>query len=311
MRRARWPGFVWAGALLALAACATPQTDHLLADRGTLPAQASVAAVPFFPQEDLYCGPASLAMVLAWSGLKVTQQDIAPQVYTPGREGTLTQDLIGAARRNGRLAVEIHKLDDLLTEIAAGHPVIVFQNLALEWFPQWHFAVAYEYDLQAQEIVLHSGRIEEHRTRLRTFERTWARADHWALVVLPPDLLPAHGDELTLLQAASGLERARQIDAAAAAYAAIRRRWPASLGAAIGEGNVLYARGDLAGAEEAFRAATTHHPESAAAWNNLAYVLARRGDRRAAIAAAEEAVKRGGDAPEYKATLEEIRKAGQ
>jgi tetratricopeptide (TPR) repeat protein len=305
---ARWPRAAWAGVLLALAACATPQTDRLVEDRGTLPAQASVAAVPFFPQEDLYCGPASLAMVLAWSGLSATQESVASQVYTPGREGTLAADMVTAARRNGRLAVEVNKLDDVLAEIAAGHPVVVFQNLALDWFPRWHYAVAYAYDLDRKQIVLHSGRIEEHRTDLRTFERTWKRAGNWALVVLPPDELPARGEELSLLQGAAGLERVRQLDAAASAYGAIRRRWPASLGAAIGEGNVRFALGDLPGAEAALRSAVTQHPEAAAAWNNLAYVLAQRGERRAAISAAEEAVKRGGDAPTYRATLEEIRK---
>jgi hypothetical protein len=297
-----------AGLALATGACATPQTDRIYQDRGGLPAQAHVAAVPFYAQEDLYCGPASLAMALSWAGMTVTQDQVASYVYTPGRDGTLPPDMISGARRFGRLAVPVTKLEDLLAELAAGHPVIVFQNLALDWFPQWHFAVATGYDLDAGELVLNSGLIEGHRTALPKFERTWQRGGYWALVVLPPDRLPARGDELTLLRAANGLERVQRYAEAAAAYGAVLQRWPRSLGAALGLGNARYAAGDMPGAEAAFRDAVARHPEVAAGWNNLAHVLARRGKRGEAVRAAQEAVQRDGNSAAYRATLEEVQR---
>ncbi len=307
MQRRRGSGFVWAiAALLILSACATPQTDRIVRDRGTLPSQASVTATPFFPQDDLYCGPASLAMVLTWSGLSVTQADIAPMVYTPGREGTLPADMLAAARRSGRLAVPVQSLHDMLAEIAGGHPVVVFQNLALDWFPQWHFAVAKGYDLDAGDLILHSGLIADHRTALRTFEHTWRRADYWAMVVLPPDRLPVRADELSVLRAAAGLERVQRPADAATAYAAMLQRWPDSLGAAIGLGNARYAGRDIAGAEAAFRLAVERHPGSPVSWNNFAHVLSLRGRREEAIAAAEQAVRLGNGAENYRATLEEV-----
>lgn len=301
--------FLAAGLALAASACATPQTDSVYQNRGSLPAQAKVADVPFYPQEDLYCGPASLAMALSWSGVRATQEDVAPYVYTPGRDGTLPTDLIAGARRYGRLAVPVTKLEDLLAELAAGHPVIVFQNLALDWLPQWHFAVATGYDLDAGDLVLHSGLIADHHTALPKFERTWRRAEHWALVVLPPDRLPARGDELTILRAANGLERVQRFSEAASAYNAVLQRWPASAGAAMGLGNARYAAGDLAGAEAAFRDAVARHPALAAAWNNLAHVLAKRGKREEAVRAAEEAVRRDGASAAYRATLDEVQRS--
>jgi Peptidase_C39 like family/Tetratricopeptide repeat len=298
-----------AGALLlaALAGCATPQTDRLLETRAALPPRAEVAGVPFFPQEQYYCGPAALAMVLSWSGLPVTQDQIAAQVYTPGREGTLGSDMVAAARRNGRLAVPVNQLPDLTAELAAGHPVVVFQNLGLSWFPVWHYAVAVGYDLSAGDLVLHSGLDARLRTRLRTFERTWARADHWGLVVLPPGELPVAADEVTVLPAATGLEQAGQFRAATAAYAAIAERWPDSLEAWIGRGNAAYAAGDMDQAEHALRTAVERHPDAAAGWNNLAHVLGERGLRAEAVAAAQRAVRLGGpDAATYRATLREV-----
>jgi hypothetical protein len=298
-----------AGALIlwALAGCATPQTDHLLETATALPPRAEVSDVPFFPQEKYWCGPAALAMALAWSGLPVTQEEIAAQVYTPGREGTLQSDMVAGARRNGRLAVPVTRLADLSAELAAGHPVVVFQNLGFGWVPVWHYAVAIGYDLDAGDLLLHSGLEARRAMPLATFERTWARADHWALVVLPPDQLPVSADEVAVLRAATGLEQAGRAREAALAYAAIAERWPDSLEAWIGLGNAAYAAGDLEQAETAFRTATERHPDAGAAWNNLAHVLGKRGRRAEAIVAAERAVSVGGpNASTYRATLREV-----
>lgn len=293
--------------LFALAACAAPQSARLLEAPQGLPPRSDVAAVPFFPQTDYYCGPASLAMTLAWSGLEETPDSIAPQVYTPGREGTLAPDIVAAARRKGRLAVEIHGLDNLLAEVAAGNPVLVFQNLALTWWPQWHFAVLVGYDLEERVVILHSGTTERLVTPLDAFERTWARSDHWALVTLPPDRLPAQADRRAVLLAAAGLEQAERSDAAATAYQAIARRWPEETVAWIGAGNAWFTLERYGAAEKAFRKATELAPASAPAWNNLAYALSRQGRRDEAVAAARKALDlSGGDNENYRATLEEV-----
>lgn len=298
---------VGVGALCGLNACATPDAASLREGVDGLPQRAAVDGVPFHPQQEQYCGPAALATVLDWSGLPASQDALAREVFTPGREGTLGHDLIGAARRHGRLAVPVSDLPSLLGELAAGHPVLVLQNLGLAWYPQWHFAVAVGYDLSSNELALRSGEERRRVVSLDTFGRTWARAERWALVVLPPDRLPATGDEAAVLSAAAGLERAGRLPEAGTAYDAVLRRWPGSLGALIGSGNARYAVGDLDGAETAYRAVLEHHPGAAAAWNNLADVLAARGARDEALIAARRAVDLGGPHAEvYRRTLEEI-----
>jgi tetratricopeptide (TPR) repeat protein len=250
-----------------------------------LPAAAAVADVPFFAQEDYYCGPAALAMTLAWSGLEVRQDDLVPVVFTPGRQGTLQSDVLAAARRYERLAIAVDSLPALLAELAAGHPVLVFQNLGLPPLPQWHYAVATGYDLDARTLRLHSGRTEDYELPLSTFARTWARVDNWALVVLPPDQLPATAGERAVLEAASALERGDAAVAATTAYATILTRWPDSLPGWIGLGNAAYAAGDRHRAIAAFRGATKRHPSALAAWQNLAFVLAETGAEGEAAAA--------------------------
>jgi len=289
--------------------CTTAQqTRDLLAEPGALPEQALVEDVPFFPQEKYYCGPAATAMTLAWSGLPVTQEEMASQVYTPGREGTLQPDVIAAMRRNGRLAIPVDSLRELLGEIAAGRPVLVFQNLGLEIYPQWHFAVAVGYDLDAGNLIMHTGPWDYRPVALRTFEHTWRRGGYWALVALKPGEMPVAAEEIEVVRAAAGLERVSRHADAELAYETIIDRWPQSFAAWMGLGNVRYARSDMPRAESAWRAAIAADPEnSAPAWNNIAYVLQAQGYHQEAIAAAETAVELGGeDDPNYQATLAEI-----
>lgn len=297
-------------ATLGLAACATPAAVERAALRPALPDRAEVEGVPFVPQDDLWCGPASLAMALGWSGLDLSQAELAPAVFTPGRAGSLQADMVAAARRHGRLAVPVTSLGDLLAELAAGHPVLVLQNLGLDWWQVWHYAVAVGYDRAAGVLVLRSGAEARHEVSLATFELTWARAGHWALVILPPDRLPASAGQATVVRAAAALEQSGEIRAAGVAYDAILERWPDSAGALLGRGNVRYAEHDLDGAELAFRRAVLTDPGSPAAWNNLAQVLLEQGELEAARAAARRAVALGGPlAATARATLDQIQAA--
>ena len=305
--RRRCVGLLAALAFVSLAGCAAPYVQEVRKTAREIPPRALVASVPFFPQERYQCGPAALAMALAWTGLPVTQDDMVRQVYTPGRGGTLQADMLSATRRNGRLAVPVTRLGDIMRETAAGHPVLVFQNLGLDLLPQWHYAVVIGYDLDAEVVVLHSGTDRSRMTPLATFARTWARGGSWAMVVLPAGRLPATGRELPVLHAAAGLERGGRLREALAAYESAVARWPNSFGGSIGLGNTRYALGDFRGAATGFARAIQLRPMSPAAWNNFAHALSRQGRKGEAIAAARRALEfGGGDSPTYRATLAEV-----
>jgi tetratricopeptide (TPR) repeat protein len=298
--------FICAAALIA--GCASTQVGGLLGQRpGGLPAAAELAGAPFFAQEDYQCGPAALAMALSHAGRAATPEALVPQVYLPARKGSLQAEMLATARRYRLVAYPLApKLEDLLREIAAGNPVVVLQNLALDWAPQWHYAVAVGYDLDAREIVLRSGVTHRLAMSLDTFERTWARSGHWAMLALPPERLPATANEPAYLAAAAALERVAPA-AARRAYETALERWPRSAAARIGLGNASYAMRDLAGAAAAYLRATQEHPEAADAWNNLAQALHELGSRDAALTAARRAVSLGGPRQgAYRDTLEGI-----
>jgi len=294
-----------------LGGCATPQTQALLRTNSSqLPQQAELSEVPFYPQETHQCGPASLAMVLNSGGAKVTPQDLTSQVYLPGREGSLQVEMLAATRRNGMFAYELApKLDDVLAEVASGTPVVVLQNLALSWYPIWHYAVVVGYDLSRGEIVLRSGLERRQVLPLTTFEHTWERAGYWAMLALPPGAVPRTATEVSYMSAAVALEMTGQLKSAQAVYESALRRWPDNLAARIGMGNTAYALGDITRAENAYRQAALDHPDSQIAYNNLAQTLADQKRYAEALAAANQAVSLGG--PEQSAardTLEQIKK---
>jgi hypothetical protein len=290
-----------------LAGCAVFQKIELPAGSESLPPVVELEAVPFYPQSKYQCGPSSLAMALTYSDFPVTPEQIQSQVYTPSRKGSLQMAMVGATRRHGRIAYTIEGFNSIWPELAAGYPVIVLQNLGLSWMPVWHYAVVIGYNFSEHTVILRSGITERKVISLNTFAKTWSRSNHWGLIVLQPTRLPALATEKDYLKAVLGLEKARQFKAAVEGYQSALTRWPQSLVAFMGLGNSLYARGDLQGAENAFRKAVKNHPRAAGAHNNLAQVLYEQGRKQEALDAAKRAVAIGGPMSEiYETTLDTI-----
>lgn len=293
---------------LLLAGCATGlQSDDV--SRAAFPRAVELTEVVFFPQEKYQCGPAALAMALHWAGKPVTPQALTPQVYLPAKQGSLQVELLANARRHGTVAYVLRpRLTDLLAEISAGHPVIVFQNLGLSWYPKWHYAVVVGFDLAADQIVLRSGLEARHVVPLAVFERTWRRGNYWAVTLLPPARLPRTAEEAPYLQAVIALERLEYWQEASAAYRAALERWPDSLVAQLGLGNSRYGLRDFVGAERAYRAAAETHPTSGVVHNNLAQALADQERWSEAEAAVQRALALGGPHEAvFRATLAQIR----
>jgi hypothetical protein len=290
-------GAALVAAALSLAGCAVfgdpPQTAALLASAPAgLPLRVERTQVPFFPQTRYHCGPAALATALADVGLPADPEALGDAVFLPAREGSLQIEMLGGARRQGAVATRLPgELSALLQEVAAGHAVLILQNLGLEIAPRWHYAVLVGYDLAARELVLRSGTVERERLPLRTFEFTWARGGHWAIAVLPPGHLPATARERDALEAAVGFERTAPPAQAALAYRAVLQRWPGNLLAGIGLGNALFAGGDVDAAAAAFADVAGRH-DSAVAWINLARIRHSQGQAVAAREAATRAVQR-------------------
>lgn len=263
--------------LFFFSSCATPalQTEAFLKAPRDVSETVQIENVPFMEQSENYCGPTTLAMVMSWAGKPTPIDELATEIYSSERKGTLQTALIQGSQRRGMLAVPIRGLPSLLHEVAAGHPVIIFENLGLTWYPQWHYALVIGYDLKEGEIILHSGSSAFKRWDLKKFERSWMLGDYWGLVVLPPEKLSATADELAQVDAGAGLEEFGRISEAKKVYESVLHRWPQSLTALIGLGNIAFKNDDLKASARYLRAAVNHHPDSSTARNNLETVLNR------------------------------------
>jgi tetratricopeptide (TPR) repeat protein len=291
-----------------LGGCATsPQTRTLLDNPPDIPAQVELTEVPFFPQQKYHCGPSSLASVINFRGTPVEPDQIAQMIYVPGLKGSLQIEVEAAVRQFEMLPVQLDgKLESLLRELAAGNPIFVLQNLGLDSLPVWHYEVVVGYDLAERVVILRSGVDARVLRSFALFEKTWQRADHWALVVVSVDTVPATASDDTYLDAVIGMEQVGRIESANHAYSTALRRWPENLLAQTGLGNSAYAMGEFVAAESAYRSALMIDPQKAEVWNNLAYVLAQLGQHESSMDAIDRALELDPDNRNFKDSYNEL-----
>lgn len=294
---------------MLLAGCALPRSPlPETVDRLGAPARIELTEVAFFPQQDYQCGPATLAAALRYSGRAVTSEQLAPQVYLPGKEGSLPIEMAAAVRRQDRIAYPVRpQLQALLAELQAGRPVVVFQNLGLASLPLWHFALVIGYSQPDDEVVLRSGRDARRTLHAAEFLRTWQLGGNWALVVLKPGELPNADDPGGYLRALAATEAVRGAGGLADAYLAAVRRWPHDTLARFGYANALQASGRTGDAIAQYRALIAQHPGQIAALNNLADALRRLGCRSEALAVIDRGLTEAGDSP-LRSVLEQTRR---
>ncbi len=262
--------------LLILSSCAsTPQSKRIQTSRpGSLPSAVELTETPFYPQTEYQCGPASLATVLQTHGVEITPEKLSGQVYIPERKGSLQIEITAAARRHEMFPYKLEpRLIDLFTEIDAGNPVLVLQNLGFEWYPKWHYAVVIGYDIYNNEIILRSGTSRRWLTSFEVFERTWQRANFWALVIVPIGEVPGTAQPLPYLKTAYAFEETGKSELALKAYQSACRQWPDVAVTWVALGNLAFANHNLAESVTALSIATSLEPELITSWNNLAYAL--------------------------------------
>lgn len=213
---------------MLLGGCQTPlQTQKLLTAPPEIAHQHLIRNMPFYPQQDYFCGPTTLSEVAGFYGLKHSPDNIATNTFVPGLKGSLQVEMLATSRQLGLVAyAQSGTMDQLLTLVAENIPVIVLQNNAVSMFPQWHYAVVTGYDLEQAEIILNTGVTEAHRLNFSTFERTWQRGNYWMLAMLPTDKTSPHLDPFIYARACQDLLNTNQAEAGVAALISATKQWP-------------------------------------------------------------------------------------
>ena len=293
-----------------------PQTGRMIEQQSFQPAKFILSNVPFYPQKKYQCGPAALAAVLnaapqsieIRSKKQITPDELVSQVYVPERKGSFQLEMIAATRRYNLVPYVLKPdMSVLFREVQAGNPVLVLVNQSFDWAPVWHYAVVVGFDITKRIVLLHSGVDKYLSTDMSTFERTWKRANYWAMVALPSNEVPHTANVLEYIKAVSKFDVMKKYDISIASYKAALERWPGNLTLHLAIGNSYFKLGQLDNASEVLREAVKLYPKSAVAHNNLAYVLYKQGKIKAAQKFALEAVRLdGNNSSDSQKTLDEI-----
>jgi len=140
--------------------------------------------VPFVPQRKDTCGAACLAMVMRYWSVPVTHDEIAAELLEPALGGILGSRLERFARDRGFTAVAYEgDLDQARRYVAKGRPLIVALRAGRD---RYHNVVVVGFDASRNAVLVHDpAQGARRRMVVRDFERRWAAAGHWTLLVLP------------------------------------------------------------------------------------------------------------------------------
>jgi len=246
-------------------------------------------------------------MAMNFYGKQLSADELAKDVFTPGRKGSFQSEMKAAVRKRGMIAYELTpELVYLLAEVSVGHPVIILQNRGVKYYPIWHYALVIGYDLNRKQIYLHSGANKNYVVSMSVFEFTWKRSRRWAMAVLPTDTLPNDRNLINALQAAVDLEEVGQIEAANQTYQTITRRWPESLVAVMGAANTHLTLGNPENATTFYLRARNLNPQRADIYNNLAYSLLAQSCYQSSVNSIQCAISLDSSNPEFLDSQREI-----
>jgi predicted double-glycine peptidase len=166
-------------AIFLVSSCLTAQQIHQTHDMHV------ISDVPFFPQEDYQCGPASLASILTYWGIHNTPDEIGREIFSKSARGTLTIDMMLYTQKKG-LYVEQFKgtKEALRNYVDSGYPLIVLVDYGISVFQMNHFMVVTGYNDHG--VIVNSGQSQNKFLPEKDFMAAWKKTAYWTLLIKKP-----------------------------------------------------------------------------------------------------------------------------
>lgn len=145
-----------------------------------------IEGVPFMKQTEYDCGPAALASVLSFRGKAADLERITASVYLPKLQGTLPMDLERYAKGEGlKTSSSAGTAAALKAAIGSNIPVICLLDLGFAFYRQPHFVTVIGFDDGNGLFIMHDGGTPNKTMGYENFEKKWARAGKWMIVITP------------------------------------------------------------------------------------------------------------------------------
>jgi hypothetical protein len=204
--------------VLGLAGCAGSVQPEIQ----RLPERVELSGVPFFRSELYQSAPAALASMLSQQGIVISPGLLDKPLHLPGGEARLEQNMQTLAREYGMVVYPLdNTLAALLTQVAAGNPVLLRFTEGSAFWAGPRYAVLAGYNRHKQTVLLRAGMNRHLLMDFKSFESSWENAGSWAVLIQGPTQLPAKVDQQRWLKAANDLAQAGQEQAAARATKAL------------------------------------------------------------------------------------------
>ena len=177
------PSFWWSLSILLLFLSWFVSCAGVSPSNNTQPLR-MIQNVPFYPQEEYQCGPASLAGVLNHWNINVSPQEIASEIYSKSARGTMNIDMVLYVEKIGLKARQYRgSFEDVKTKIDSGYPLIVLVDEGFLIYQKNHFMVVIGYG--GEGIFANSGREQGKFIPTKEFLRSWKRTKFWTLFITP------------------------------------------------------------------------------------------------------------------------------
>lgn len=210
---------LWLMAALALAVVGCASVDQTQMRR--LPERVELNGVPFFRGNAHQSGPQVLASMLGEQRIRITPGLLTKPLKLPEAESSLQGNMEQLAGQYGLMVYPLDSsLSALLTQVAAGHPVMVRFMDGTVW-TEPRYAVLGGYDRTKETVLLRAGMERRRLMDFKKFESRWKDAGSWAVLILSPDQLPANVDKARWLKVANQLSRSGQEQAGSKAIQAL------------------------------------------------------------------------------------------
>lgn len=176
----RFPRFAWPlfAVVLCQACASAPVSSAWLPPAGSH----VIDGVPFIPQKDYNCGPASLAAVLNYHGVQAAPDEIAEKIYNEKLRGSLSLDLVLYAKSIKGVTAKWFRgsAGDIINAIAQKRPLVAMIDLGTASISYPHYITIIGYS--GEGVVINSEPGRQEIISWDTFFKQWDKADRWTLL---------------------------------------------------------------------------------------------------------------------------------